>query len=206
MFWYERGNKHDLCVYDNESAACYGFLGLIGGALRGKQPLDPGRGTAGALGGVPINHRTLQGLLDGADLFGGMGEPQWARQFVAPEDFGASSGRRRLIWPDQSQHPDGFLSPTHRSPTRIPARRIMDSFGTTFTRFLYDTGALIPERSLPIDMVESGYRRWRVLQPTPVWVGPAAPWFGLPGGANQYFTLMPVVDLVGSGFIEEIKL
>lgn len=205
-FWYERGNKHDLCVYDNESAACYGFLGLVGGGLRGRQPLAPGRGAAGAVGGVPITHRTLRSLLDGADLFSGMGEPRWARRYVVPDDFGASSGRRRLIWPDQREHPEGFASPTHRSPTRIQPGRIVDTFGTTYTRFLYDAGTSIPQRSLPIDLVESGYRRWRVLEPTPVWAGPAAPWFGLPGGANQYFTLMPTVDLVGAGFIEEIAL
>ncbi|MFF2087808.1 TNT domain-containing protein [Nocardia sp. NPDC058176] len=133
-----------------------------------------------------------------------MRESQWAREYVAPEDLGASAGRRLLRWPDQTLHPSGFATPTSRLPGRLEPGRIMDSFGTTFTRLLYDIGTPFGARSLPIDYAESGYRQWRVLTPTPVWTGPVAPWFGRPGGGIQYFTVMPVVDLVGAGFIEEI--
>ncbi|MGW5921285.1 TNT domain-containing protein [Nocardia fluminea] len=205
-FWYERGGPHDLCVYDNEAAACYGFLGLIGGALDGSQPLAPGRGTAGSVGGAAISSPAVQSILDDGDLFGGMREAQWAREFVVPDDVGASAGRRLLRWPDPILHPDGFATPTGRTPTRLDPGRIMDSFGTTFTRLLYDIGTPFGARSLPIHYAESGYRRWKVLTPTPVWSGPVAPWFARPGGGNQYFTVMPVVDLVGSGFLEEIAV
>ncbi len=205
-FWYERGGKHDLCVYENESSACYGFLGLVGGGLDGSQPLKPGTGTPGSVGGAPISSAAVQSLLDDGDIFGGLRESQWAREFVVPEDFGASAGRRLLRWPDPVLHPDGFATPTGRAPIQLAPGRIMDSFGTTFTRLLYDIGTRFGARSLPIDYAESGYRRWKVLTPTPVWSGPVAPWFARPGDGNQYYTLIPVVDLVGAGFIEEMAL
>jgi hypothetical protein len=78
---------------------------------------------------------------------------------------------------------------------------VVDSFGPTFTRVLYDVDTPFAERSLPIDYAASGYRRWRVLKETPVWSGPVAPLFGQPGGGLQNFALMPVADLVGSGFV-----
>ncbi|MFD3428896.1 hypothetical protein [Nocardia fluminea] len=35
-----------------------------------------------------------QSILDDGDLFGGMREAQWAREFVVPDDVGASAGRQ----------------------------------------------------------------------------------------------------------------
>ncbi|WP_280231063.1 TNT domain-containing protein [Nocardia cyriacigeorgica] len=206
VFWYERGGRHDRCVYTRQDAACWGMLGMIGGGLDGSQPLAPGRGTAGALGGAPISHPAVQALLhdDAGGVFGELTEDAWVERFVVQEDRTLPMGERRLIWPDPKQHPDGFADPTGRAPIRIAPGRILDSFGSTYTRLMYDMGTPFVERSLPIDYAHSGYRRWRVISEMPVWAGPVAPWFGQRGGGTQYFTVMPVVDLVGSKFIEEI--
>jgi opacity protein-like surface antigen len=53
-------------------------------------------------------------------------------------------------------------------------------------------------------------RRYRVLRPFPVLEGTAAPYPGLPGGANQIFTLRPVEELVAEGqpggpYLEELR-
>ncbi|MEV0249032.1 TNT domain-containing protein [Nocardia sp. NPDC050712] len=204
VFWYERGSEIDLCVYQSEAAACYGFLGLIGGMLRGNQPVEPRRGTTGSVGGAPFSDAAVQALVNG-DIYGGLDESAWARQFVIAEDAVAAVGARRLIWPDSSVHPDGFATATGRTPIRLEPGRIVDSFGPTFSKLLYPAEVPVTARSLPIDYVSAGYRRWRVLTPTPVWAGPVAPWFGQPGGGEQFFTLMPIADLVGAGFVEEIE-
>ncbi|MBS2963118.1 TNT domain-containing protein [Actinocrinis puniceicyclus] len=206
VFWYERGGHHDDCTYDNLAAGCYGFLGKIGGGLQGLQLVRQGQGTQYSVGGAPLDHPAVQALFDatGADVYGGLGEAGWVERFVAPEDQGAPVGARRLIWPAQDEHPDGFASATGREPTRLAAGTVVDTFGPTFTRVLYDVATPFAARSLPVDYAASGYRRWRVLKDTAVWSGPVAPWFGQPGGGIQHFALMPVADLAGSGFVEEV--
>jgi hypothetical protein len=206
VFWYERGGHHDACVYDTLEAGCYGFLGLIGGQLRGVQYVREGQGTQYSVGGAPLDHPAVQALFDatGADLYGGLGEAAWTGQFVVAEDRDAPVGARRLVWPPQDEFPDGFASATGRVPTRLAPDTIVDTFGPTFTRVLYDASTPFAARSLPVDYAASGYRRWRVLKDTAVWSGPVAPWFGQPGGGTQNFALMPVADLVGSGFLEEV--
>jgi hypothetical protein len=206
VFWYERGGHHDACVYDNLEAGCYGFLGLLGGQLRGPQFVREGQGTQYSVGGAPLDHPAVRALFGPgeADLYGGLGEAAWSERFVVPEDRGAPIGRRRLIWPPQDEHPDGFASATGRQPARLAPGVTVDTFGPTFTHVLYEAGVPFAARSLPVDYAASGYRRWRVLKETAVWSGPVAPWFGQPGGGIQHFALMPVADLVGTGFLEEI--
>ncbi|WP_019928940.1 TNT domain-containing protein [Nocardia sp. BMG111209] len=206
--WFERGAKHDVCVYDSVNTACLGFLGVIGGGLSGLQPVAPGHGVRNALGGASYAHPAVQRLLasDPDTVFGPLPEPEWIRSFVLPEDRGLPIGQRRLIWPDAIRHPDGFTTPAGRAPGRLEIGSVLDSFGPTFTRILYDEGASFGARSLPIDYAQSGYRRWRVLQPTPVWSGAVAPWFGRQGGAIQHKAMTPVIDLVGAGFVEELPL
>lgn len=206
VFWYERGGHHDQCIYDNEAAACYGFLGQIGGGLAGRQHVAPGTGVASSLGGVGLDHPAVRALLGDTDPFAGLGEASWAERFVVPEDADAAPGARRLIWPSPDEYPDGFASATGRQPTRLEPGTVVDSFGPTFTRLLYDPSTPFAARSLPIDYAASGYRQWRVLKETAVWSGPVAPWFGQPGGGVQHFALMPAADLVGSGFVEEVAL
>ncbi|MEU8896232.1 TNT domain-containing protein [Nocardia sp. NPDC048505] len=204
VYWYERGSRINRAVYESEAAACFGFLGLIGGILRGEQPLDPGRGTPGSIAGAGFSDGVVQALVDG-DVYGGLGEDAWTQRFVVAEDGAAAVGERRLIWPDRNVHPDGFATAEGRAPIRLEPGRIVDSFGPTFGKLLYATETPVSARSLPIDYLSSGYRRWRVKTPTPVWAGPVAPWFGQPGGGEQFFALMPIVDLVGAGFLEEIE-
>lgn len=206
VFWYERGSHNDDCFYDGEAAGCYGFLGKIGGGLAGRQRVAPGTGVSSSVGGAPFNHPAVQALLDDTDLYGGLGEAGWAERFVAPEDTDATAGARRLIWPAQDEYPDGFASAAGRLPTRLEPGTVVDSFGPTFTRILYDVDTPFAARSLPVDYAASGYRQWRILKETAVWSGPVAPWFGQPGGGVQYFTLMPMADLVGSGFVEEVTV
>lgn len=206
VFWYERGSHHDDCFYDSEEAGCYGFLGKIGGGLSGRQWVVPGTGVSSSIGGVGLNHPAVEALLEDTDRYGGLGEAAWIERFVVPEDADAGQGLRRLVWPAQEEFPDGFASATDRLPTRFEPGTVVDSFGPTFTRILYDVNTPFSARSLPIDYAASGYRQWRILKETAVWSGPVAPWFGQRGGGAQHFTLMPVADLVGSGFIEEVAL
>ncbi len=208
VFWYERGSHHDDCFYDNEEAGCYGFLGKIGGGLAGRQWVVPGTGVSNSVGGAPFDHPAVQEVLANADVYGGLGEAGWVERFVVPDDPSADDvpRPRRLIWPPQDEYPDGFASATGREPARLEPGTVVDSFGPTFTRIAYDVSTPFAERSLPIDYAASGYRQWRVLKETPVWSGAVAPWFGQPGGGVQHFALMPMADMVGSGFIEEVLL
>ncbi len=206
VFWYERGGHHDQCVYDNERAGCYSFLGQIGGGLTGRQYVVPGTGVSSSIGGAPFDHPAVQALLADTDLYGGLGADGWAERFVVPEQAEIAPSARRLIWPPQNEYPDGFASATGRQPARLEPGTVVDSFGPTFTSVLFDVDTPFAARSLPLDYAASGYRQWLVLKETAVWSGPVAPWFGQPGGGVQHFALMPVTDLVGSGFIEEVPL
>ncbi len=204
-FWYERGSHNNAIFYDNEAAGCFGFLGMIGGGLTGRQQTGQGRGVEFSIGGARQDSATVQALLDGFDPFGGTSEPEWTARFVVPEDAELTPGTRRLLWPPQNEFPDGFADPEGREPTRLAPGTVVDSFGPTYSRVVYDPRTPFAERSLPIDYAASGYRQWRVLKETPVWAGPVAPWFGQPGGGTQYITLQPLIDLVGTEFIEEVE-
>ena len=62
------------------------------------------------------------------------------------------------------------------------------------------------QRSLPDSSLNSPYRQYEVLQPIPqVNSGPAAPWFGRPGGGTQHQLPMSIDELLDKGFIRQIK-
>jgi len=187
VFWYERGNELDLAVYQSEAAACYGLLGMLGERLQGPQPVAQGTGVAAAVGGAGSADPAVRSLL-----------PQDA---PPPSELEYDTN-----WPPADLFPEGFATPEGRDPISLPAGAILDSFGSTFTRFLYDAGTPFAERSLPAGYADAGYRRWLVSKPTPVWAGPVVPWFGQVGGATQYYALMPLIDLQGAGFVVEAPM
>jgi hypothetical protein len=69
---------------------------------------------------------------------------------------------------------------------------------------LSDAGTPFPLRSLPPQLLEAGYHRYRVLRPLPVWRTLSAAWFNQPGGGARYRATYPVADLIALGHVEEM--
>ncbi|MCP3931902.1 MAG: glycohydrolase toxin TNT-related protein, partial [Bacteroidetes bacterium] len=74
--------------------------------------------------------------------------------------------------------------------------------------FFSDTGTPFKNRALPPETIKSPYNNYEVVEPFEVESGPIAPWFGEPGGANQY--LVPkseggIDGLLKSGKIKKVK-
>jgi len=107
--------------------------------------------------------------------------------------------QRDLPWPSN----DGFAS---RRDDVLNPGTIIDRYGRPSGRYAGEPGASISERGLPPGTEALGYRRYEVVQPLPVEVGPAAgvKAFGAKGGATQYYFKRSIADLVKSGHLREI--
>ncbi|MDR6671023.1 TNT domain-containing protein [Rhizobium sp. 1399] len=79
---------------------------------------------------------------------------------------------------------------------------LIDRYGKTTGNFLAPVGTPFEQRSLPAISASDTYTTYIVVKPLPVQAGPAASWFGQPGGGLQFKTEMAVQDLIDGGFIE----
>lgn len=113
---------------------------------------------------------------------------------------------------------NGFLldsggNPIER-PVTLQAGQFVDLFGSGTGRFLAPAGTLYAYRAIPPSNLDTydprypfNYHLYRVLAPFSVEAGPAAPWFGQPGGGLQYYTGgNRVSQLVQTGFLQEIPV
>ena len=114
---------------------------------------------------------------------------------------------------------NGFLldnnnAPIQRPVTLLPGQYV-DLFGSGTDRFLAPAGTLYAYRAIPPSNLDTydprypfNYHLYRVLSPFTVDAGPAAPWFGQPGGGLQYYTgtAVRVSQLVQTGFLQEIPV
>ncbi|MGH3878648.1 MAG: TNT domain-containing protein [Actinophytocola sp.] len=159
---------------------------------------------------------------DGYDASGNpMDRAQWDAGYWPTGGYDAHGGRD-LVWPDPSQHPEGFSRPEDRVPAVLNPGEQIDRFGPGFGRFTSPPGTPFPERGLPPDNLfderdpsrpgvtpgapAPSYHRYEVVQPIPVWAGPIAPAMGQPGGGTQFYMPNAVVDLVNAGYLREVPL
>ncbi|WP_193775916.1 MULTISPECIES: hemagglutinin repeat-containing protein [unclassified Pseudovibrio] len=101
-----------------------------------------------------------------------------------------------IHWPRN----DGFLG----KPQNVilqPGMKI-DRYGQTTGGYLSPVGTPFEKRALPPNSANMPYTVYEVLKPIPVKKGPAAPWFGQPGGGTQFqLQKARVQDLIDDGYI-----
>ena len=72
--------------------------------------------------------------------------------------------------------------------------------------FVADAGVPFNQRSLPANDINRPYTQYEVLRPIPdAQSGPAAPWFGQPGGGIQHKLPMSIESLISGGFIRAVN-
>ncbi|MBT2533898.1 TNT domain-containing protein [Arthrobacter sp. ISL-48] len=116
---------------------------------------------------------------------------------------------RSDAWPDDQQHPEGFLTPESRVPVVLQPGHLIDRYGLPDGRFSSPVGENFPDRGLPDFSLEKfdpqdGYHQYEVLHDVPAWGGPAGPAIDKRGGAVQYYTNLTIRELLAKGFIREV--
>jgi hypothetical protein len=158
-------------------------------APSGRPPLELGEG-------LPVDHPDVAALAEGYDPLGGAHERDWDRRFLVREE------PPEHAWPPGELFPEGGYEEGQAVVLAEGAE--LDRFGTPEGRVLSDAGTPFPLRSLPPQLLEAGYHRYRVLRPLPVWRTLSAAWFGQPGGGVRYRATYPVADLIALGYVEEM--
>ncbi len=70
--------------------------------------------------------------------------------------------------------------------------------------FVADSGTPYEHRALPDGSDKKPYKKYEVVKPIEVKSGPAAPWFGQPGGGTQHELPDSIDNLLASGHIKEV--
>ncbi len=135
-------------------------------------------------------------LLADHDPLGGIDRLEWEREYVLD---GARSERTRYAWPEVSAGQASAGEPAVLEPDVV-----LDRLGDGWGRVLFPEGTAFGRRSEPAEHLSRPYRRYRVLRPLPVWRAITAAWFGQPGGAVQYRTTHPLLELEGLGYVVEL--
>jgi hypothetical protein len=139
-------------------------------------------------------------LAEGYDPLGGENERDWDRRFlVRPGD---ENRRAEYAWPPGELFPEGGCDAGEA--VVLEPDVVIDRFGTPEGRVFGAEGIPFTQRSLPPEHLDSGYRRYRVLAPLPMWQTISAAWFGQTGGGVRYRSVYPAADLVALGFLEAV--
>ncbi|WP_245573255.1 TNT domain-containing protein [Amycolatopsis benzoatilytica] len=117
----------------------------------------------------------------------------WERRFVVGAEY---------VWPSAGEFPEGGVE--EPNPVVLPEGTLLDRFGTEHGRIFAPDGTPFAERALPPAALRSGYRRYRVLKPMPVWQSTSAGWFDGPGGGIRFRALLSSDELVTLGFLADI--
>jgi hypothetical protein len=156
--------------------------------------------------GLTADHPNVQTLLENHDPLGGGHERDWDRRYLvrfgSVTAHGISPEGLEYNWPTSEQYPEGGSAPG--DPEVLDPETVIDRFGTPHGRVFAEDSTPFPQRSLPPDHKDGGYRRYRVTKPLPVWRAVSAAWFGQPGGGVRYRTTHSAVELVALGYLEEI--
>lgn len=87
----------------------------------------------------------------------------------------------------------------------MPGARL-DRYGGPGGSYLSPAGTPPGARSLPPGDELLPITTYEVLKPFAVDAGPAAPWFGQPGGGTQYrLGTTTIQDLIDSGYLKPVK-
>jgi hypothetical protein len=93
----------------------------------------------------------------------------------------------------------GFLGEPGKA-SLIPGTKI-DRYGSPTGTFVAPEGTPFPMRSLPENAKTRPLNKYKVTKPIEVDAGPAAPWFGQPGGGLQFELPKTVQELTESGHL-----
>ena len=121
--------------------------------------------------------------------------PSYLRQDLYPAWVDAAGN---IKWPPNA----GFAAaPT---PATLPPGELIDRFGNETGNFFSPKGESFDARALPYVCTRMAYTVYRVTQAIHVQEGKAAPWFGEPGGAEQYETDQPASKLRETGALQAV--
>lgn len=181
-------------------------------AAKDTEPVDPDAKTVPNLKpvqlspGLPADDPAVAPLLDGHDPVGGGHERDWDRRYLvrlgSVTAQGISPEGLEYNWPTSEQYPEGGSAPGEAE--MLDADTVIDRFGGPDGRVFAADGTPFAQRSLPPAHKDSGYRRYRVVKPLPVWRAVSAAWFGQPGGGVRYRTTHTATELVALGYLEEL--
>ncbi|MBB4686170.1 TNT domain-containing protein [Amycolatopsis jiangsuensis] len=118
------------------------------------------------------------------------GGAEWESRFVAGAEY---------VWPSAADSSDG-----EPEAVVLPEGTLLDRFGGEHGRVFAPEGTPFTQRSLPPAALRSGYRRYRVEKPVPMWLSRSAEWFGQPGGGLRYRAVLAADELVTLGFLADI--
>lgn len=182
-----------------------GQAAVSGSPVMAAAPTPPDRRVTPSAGRT-ADHPTVQTLLENHDPLGGGHERDWDRRYLvrlgSVTAHGISPEGLEYNWPTSEQYPEGG-SATGEAET-LPENTVIDRFGTPHGRVFAEDSTPFTQRSLPPAHKDTGYRRYRVTKPIPVWRAVSAAWFGQPGGGVRYRTTHSAVELVALGYLEEI--
>jgi hypothetical protein len=140
------------------------------------------------------------GLVEGYDPLGGENERDWDRRFLVRA--GTDERRAEYAWPPGELFPEGGCDAGEA--VVLEPGVVIDRFGTPEGRVFSADRTPFPQRSLPPEHLDAGYRRYRVLAPLPMWQTISAAWFGQAGGGVRYRSVYPAADLVALGYLEAV--
>jgi hypothetical protein len=100
--------------------------------------------------------------------------------------------------------PAGAHSHAAPTPATLPPGELIDRFGNETGNFFSPKGESFDARALPYVCTRMAYTVYRVTQAIHVQEGKAAPWFGEPGGAEQYETDQPASNLRETGALQAV--
>jgi nicrotizing toxin Mtb-like protein len=150
---------------------------------------------------TPEEEAVVDGLAVGYDPLAGGNERDWDRRFVVRPGSGRDTMDIEYAWPPSELFPEGATAPGE--PVILEPGRVIDRFGTPEGRVFAADSTAFGRRSLPPSHLRSGYRRYRVLRPLPVWRGISAAWFAQSGGGVRYRTVYPARELVALGYLAQ---
>ncbi|TDV36861.1 TNT domain-containing protein [Actinophytocola oryzae] len=156
--------------------------------------------------GLTADHPKVAALLETHDPLGNTNERDWDRRYLvrlgSVTAHGISPEGLEHNWPTSEQYPEGGSA--EGEPEVLEPGTVIDRFGSPLGRVFAEDGTPFPQRSLPPAHKDTGYYRYRVTNPLPVWRAVSAAWFGQPGGGVRYRTTHSAAELVALGYLEEI--
>ncbi len=115
---------------------------------------------------------------------------------AAGSDLGGQCPWSNYVYPPNN----GFLG--EPTPEVLPPGTDVGRFGDPGGSFFAPAGTEPQLLSLPPGTIDLPYTTYTVIRPLPVYSGPAAPWFGQPGGGAQYLSPNSVGWLVEQGYLK----
>ncbi|OJZ92000.1 hypothetical protein ASPFODRAFT_201825 [Aspergillus luchuensis CBS 106.47] len=145
----------------------------------------------------------------------------WTTMFNGWVPWGGDCPRDFLCtWANWAKDPwRGYAYPPNDGGKGCPQSKTLnkgqrlDRFGKKDGQYLADTDASYAQRSIPPNNLNkrdgpgntvNNYWVFEVIDSFDALESPIVPWFGQPGGANQWFVEQGVQNLIDNGFLQEV--